>query len=382
MTYAGWFMLGRNPFDRIVASLHEAALDDSRWATTSALIDEACGIEGNCIAIGEGPPDDVRVNCVGLHYRGQRREDLEREYLELYHPTDEGVARGRRARDSHIATIASLYTDRELKTSDAYNVALPRGHFQNGLHVRMDLSMGSFLSWRLGDPVTSGGWATSRLALVEGLLPHIRQFVRVRRALARAGAQVASVTDLLENTGLGVIHLDQRGRVVAANDRAQALLRRAGGVSNRDGVLRIPNNQARLERLIAGALPVAGVAVGGSMSVPRNAGTLPLVLHVRPAPLAQPTYGLRSVAVVVLLVEPGRQSRIDPAMVASSLGLTAMESRIATWLAEGRTVAEIAAATGRKANSVRWHLKQIYRKRGLSGQADLVRLVLSAVRFS
>ena len=45
-------MLGRNAFDRIVASLHEAALDDSRWPITSALIDEACGIEGNCIAIG------------------------------------------------------------------------------------------------------------------------------------------------------------------------------------------------------------------------------------------------------------------------------------------------------------------------------------------
>ena len=381
MTYAGWFMPGRNAFDRIVASLHEAALDDSRWPTTSALIDEACGIEGNCIAIGEGPPDDVRVNCVGLHYRGQHREDLEREYLEFYHPIDEGVARGRRAPDGHIVSIASLYTEKELKTSAAYGVALARGHYQNGLHVRMNLSMGSFFSWRLADPVTSGGWEPSRLALVEGLLPHIRQFVRVRRALVRAGALVASVTDLLENTGLGVIHLDQRGRVVAANDRAQALLRRAGGLSHRDGVLRIPNCQARLERLIAGALPVAGVAVGGSMAVPRDAGTLPLVLHVRPVPLAQPAYGIRSVAVLVLLVEPGRQSRIDRAMVASSLGLTATESRIAAWLAEGRTVAEIAAATGRKANSIRWHLKQIYRKRGLSGQSDLVRLVLSAARF-
>ena len=30
-------------FDRILASLHQAALDDAHWPATAALIDEACG---------------------------------------------------------------------------------------------------------------------------------------------------------------------------------------------------------------------------------------------------------------------------------------------------------------------------------------------------
>ena len=82
---------GHDAFERILASLHEAMLDDVHWPTTTALIDEACGITGNTLMVGEGPKDDLRVLFVGLYARGQRREDLEREYLEVYHPIDERI---------------------------------------------------------------------------------------------------------------------------------------------------------------------------------------------------------------------------------------------------------------------------------------------------
>ncbi len=35
-------MSQQDAFDRILASLHEAALGDDHWRATSALIDEAC----------------------------------------------------------------------------------------------------------------------------------------------------------------------------------------------------------------------------------------------------------------------------------------------------------------------------------------------------
>ena len=86
-------MSDKDAFERIMASLHDAMLDDSRWPAASALIDEACGLSGNRLMVGGGPKDDVRVRFVGGNLRGQRREDLEREYLEDYHPTDERIPR-------------------------------------------------------------------------------------------------------------------------------------------------------------------------------------------------------------------------------------------------------------------------------------------------
>ncbi len=79
-------MSGHDAFERILASLYDARLDDVHWPDTTALIDEACGSTSNVLMIGEGPKDDIRVLTVGLYYQGQRREDLEREYLEVYHP--------------------------------------------------------------------------------------------------------------------------------------------------------------------------------------------------------------------------------------------------------------------------------------------------------
>ena len=78
-------MNDQDAFERILASLYDAMLDETRWPATSALIDEACGLTGNGLMVGEGPPDDVRALFLGLYSRGQRREDLEREYLENYH---------------------------------------------------------------------------------------------------------------------------------------------------------------------------------------------------------------------------------------------------------------------------------------------------------
>ena len=110
-------MSERGAFERILSSLYDARLDDTRWPATSALIDEACGITGNALMVGEGPKDDLRILFVVLYYRGQRREDLEREYLEVYHPTDERVPRFRRLPDSRLVHITDLYTAEELKTS-------------------------------------------------------------------------------------------------------------------------------------------------------------------------------------------------------------------------------------------------------------------------
>ena len=33
-------------FDRVLAAVHAATLDETRWPATSALIDEACGLTG------------------------------------------------------------------------------------------------------------------------------------------------------------------------------------------------------------------------------------------------------------------------------------------------------------------------------------------------
>ena len=373
-------MNNQDDFARILASVYDAMLDDAQWPATSALIDEACGMTGNALLVAEGPKDDIRVLTVGLYTKGQRHEDVEREYLEVYHPLDERVPRLRQLPDSRLVHVPDLYTAEELKTSRTYNEIMLRAKYQHGLNVRLDSPDGSHITWSIGDPVASDGWGSSQITMIEGLLPHIRQFVRIRQALVRAEAGNTTVTALLDNPRIGVLQLDRRGRVMVGNDRAHTILRRGDGLLDRAGVLRAraPADQVRLERLVGDALPASGaVAVSGSMVLRRSSVLPPFVVHVKPVGLPQPDYGARHVAALVLIVEPGRQHRINPGLVATTLELTPAETQVAVWLAEGKSVGDMADATGHTEGAIYWHLKQIYQKHSISRQVDLVRLVLS-----
>ena len=275
---------------------------------------------------------------VGLYYRGQRREDLEREYLEHYHAIDERVPRFRQLPVSRLVHINDLYTAEELKTSPTYNELLRRAGMQDGLNVRLPGLDGSHIGWGLNDPVDSEGWGASRIAMVQRLLPHIQQFVRVRQALVRAGARSTTVTALLDNPRIGVLELDRRGRILEGNDRARSILRHGDGLLDRNGMLRAraPADQVRLERLVGDALPASGaVAVSGSMVLRRSSVVPPFVVHVKPVGGPQADHGARHVAALVLIVEPGRPHRINPDLVATTLELTPAETQVAVGLAEG-----------------------------------------------
>ena len=377
-------MSDQEAFERILASLYDAMLDDTHWPATSALIDEACDLTGNALLVGEGPKDDIRVLSVGLYSRGQRQEELEREYLEVYHPIDERVPRIRQLPDSRLVHVTDLYTAEELKISPTYNEILLRAKCQNGLIVRLDGPDSSHMTWSLGDPVASDGWGSSEIAMIKKLMPHIRQFIRVRQTLVRAETRNTTVTALLDNPRIGVIHLDRRGRIMEVNDRARGILRQGDGLSDWDGVLRVREaaDRLRLERLVASALPDSGAfAVSGSMLLGRSSGLPPLVVHVKPVAVPQPDYGARHIAALILIIEPRSQHRIDPELVARTLGLTPAESQVAVWLAEGKSVREMAEATGRTHAAIYWHLRQIYEKLFISRQVDLVRLVLSIAEF-
>ena len=159
-------------------------------------------------------------------------------------------------------------------------------------------------------------------------------------------------------------------------------MKRRDGLSDPDGALRAVGaaDRVRLDGLVAGALPRAGAA-GGSMRLGRASGLRPFVVHVKPGAAPQPDYAARHVAALVLIVEPGRPRLIDPGLVAAALGLTPAEAQVAAWLASGQSVGEMAEATGCTNDAIRWRLKQIYQKQAVSGQVDLVRLVLSVAQF-
>ena len=370
-----------NPFERTLASLRDAALDRTRWPSSSALIDEALGTHGSTLACGDRESEEgYRVYFMWTCLRGQRRHDVERLWLETHYPLDEGIPRLRRLPFHRLIPINDLYTEAELRTSASYNALRTLAHAGQAVNVRLHGPGDSRILWQVNDPVGGDGWSSAQCDTIRNLLPHIRQTAHIQQTLARADALGATLTEMLDRTGLGIVQLDARGRIVAANDHARDVLRTGNGLHDSDGLLfaRTPRDNDYLQALLGRALPPPGTqGIGGSTTVRRPGVLRPLVLHVSPMGHSEAEFPVSPAAALVLVEDPANVSAIDPAAIATALDLTGMESPVAVLLALGMSVSQIETATGRKESTIRSHVKHMFAKHGLSRQAELVRLVRS-----
>lgn len=372
-------------FNRIVGGLHEAALDDAHWPGVSGLIDRACRSKGNILIHGDASShDDATLSFARFCYRGQRREDRERLYLKDYFPTDKVFPRVLALKRGRLIHLPGLYTEQELKTSRTYREAHPAIRTDNSLLTLLPGPGGSRIFWANANPVDSAGWGSARTRTIRRLLPHVGQFVRVRQALLDAQALAVSLGRLLENSRLGIVQLDPRGRIAEVNDIALGLLRRADAVYDDGGYLRAvsPAQDTRLQNLLARALPsLDEPPTSASMAISHPESSTRLLLHVLPAQRRDADFRARRVAALAVLAEPGRRPAIDAELVAAVLGLTPAQSEVAVSLAGGKTPGEIAAASGRKLSTVRWHIKKIFARTGVSRQAELLQRVLALNDF-
>ncbi|WP_425155051.1 helix-turn-helix transcriptional regulator [Candidatus Palauibacter sp.] len=432
-------MTEQDRFERTLASLYRAALADANWVSAAALVNDTIRTGGHGLSYGD-PCGGVepKVFLHRLFVGRERREDLEQLYLRDYFRRDEVILRLFGLRDGEVAYKSDLYTDQEKKTSTVYNEFRRVNQSQKGLFMVFDepdgraivwsvgnsaerggwghdqietvkrlaphirqfvrvrhamanagalgaslaelLEDGRAIVWSVGNSAERGGWGHDQIETVKRLAPHIRQFVRVRHAMANAGALGASLAELLEDGRSGFIQLDRRGRILEANDRARDILLKRDGLCDAEGVLTagIPEEDAELQRVLARALPPYGVqGAGGSMKITRTKARTPLVLEVHPVQGMGADHRAWEVGALVLVVDPEARPRVDPDLAAAVLGLTPTESRVAVELATGQTVAGIAHELGCAESTVCTHLKRVYRKQGISKQTELVRRVLS-----
>ena len=368
-------------FDRVLEHLYKAASADAEWVSAAASINDMIRTNGHSLTYaGVGPGGEPEIHLARFFVGPQRRHDYEQTYFRDYYPRDEAIPRLHGLRDGEMVFKSDLYTDEEKKTSAAYSEFRCVHKTQNGLFMGLDGLDGDAIVLSFGNSTERGGWGHDQIRTIKRLAPHLRQFARVRCAMADAKALGASLAELLETRRMGIIPLDRRGRILEANDRARGILLKRDGLCDRGGVLAAGHRgeHAELHRLLAQALPPRGVqGAGGSMKITRGKAPMPLVLEIHPVREMGADRGALRLGALVLVIDPAARPRVDPDLAAAVLGLTPAESRVAVELATGQTIAGIADAQDCAESTVRTHLKRVYRKQGIRKQTELVRRVLS-----
>jgi DNA-binding CsgD family transcriptional regulator len=200
--------------------------------------------------------------------------------------------------------------------------------------------------------------------------------------LADGTRQLARVMQLMPNPAL---LLDGKGRITQTNPPAESLLRAGDGLAfDRNGGLQLaaalPTETAALSKALMQALAVAsgtGVELGGPLRLTRPSGAPPLLVLM--VPLPPPVFALwellEQARVMVLIVDPGAQSRAAVSAIQTTFGLTAAEARVAVLIASGLSGPQTAATLGVSLTTVKTHLKRCFEKTGVHSQVGLARLV-------
>jgi DNA-binding CsgD family transcriptional regulator len=235
-----------------------------------------------------------------------------------------------------------------------------------------------------------GPLTAEQIAFIDRLLPHLRRACRIGLKNFVYSAQALVGHMLVNRLRQPVLLMSPEGGVIHTNAALKDLLRRTPVTGVRDGKLVLP--QPHLDQLLrecaeleqeAKAVPAYTGAAGDaepafrSLRIPTTGGRDPLYafFSLLTPRAALGTFGLRPV-VMLVFYHPASAPAIDADLLHAVFGLSPAEARIASLLAEGLSLKEIASAQGTQHETVRKQLRSIYLKTSTNRQPDLVRLLL------
>ncbi len=235
-------------------------------------------------------------------------------------------------------------------------------------------------SLRLCRSREQGRFQPYELAELQRLLPHLRQFVRLRAALSQARMAEHVLEGLMAQLGLGAVVMDGQSKVVHLFGAASAMTQSERRLYLSAGELKAssPANDRKLQRALhqvasagAGTLPGAPRAV---LFDADQHGTA-LGVSVRSMPVGDAAGGCTPGKMVVYR-DAGQELDVSEENLQALFELTAAEARLGRLMIKGLSIDEAAQVLGVSRNTLRTHLRSLFSKTNTSRQADLVRELL------
>ena len=228
-----------------------------------------------------------------------------------------------------------------------------------------------------------GPFGEREVALLQPIVPHVRQALQLHRRLSAADAATDDFASVINTSRRAVFLIAAGGRIVFMNQAASALTAMRDGLTVERHELwasRIADTR-RLRALIAAAIETAkgtGIGAGGTLVLGRPSDKRPLIVLVCPVARQRAVVpGVESASAVVFVTDPDLSDVPDEGTLCALFGLTMAEAKLTCLLARGLTLQEAGDRLALRRETIRSRLKTIFEKTRTHRQADLVRLVLS-----
>ena len=357
----------------LIGQIYDAAVDATRWKPFLVSLAESVG--GTAAHILH---HDLSS---GGSVSASARHDPEvlQLYNEHFHSLDV-LAINPRARATQAGDIR---TDEMLLP----RIDLKRSEYFNDFSVRHDVTRLVCVILRKDPGVSSVVTILRRerdapfdrhdIRLLGALTPHVQRALQIHERVHFATRDGIVAGDAVDAVPGGLLLVDTAARVVLANRRGRAILAAGDGLSTQRGRIAAasPADTRRLRELCAAVTTTRDTSArhpGGALRLHRPSGRLPLEVLVAPTS-SNAFQGIAPVTATVFVSDPADQPRSNTALLQQVYGLTPAESNVATQLAAGRSLAQIADERNTAIDTIRQHHKQILAKTGTRHRGEMVR---------
>lgn len=244
---------------------------------------------------------------------------------------------------------------------------------------------GSVYGLRVTRGETAPRFSVADRARCEVLLPHLRRALNLHLSINQDRQVNRVYSQAMAHLMVGVIMLDEQGRVLECNPMAKAIVEMNDGLVTQGGRLEATYaaENRRLQRLVRDVLDSAGkprrLRPAEAISISRPSGKVSWGIVVQPICPDRWTEGKHRPSAAVFLRDTESKA-MPPLRLAQELfHLTGAETMLAIQLANGLSLEEAAAALNIKRNTARAHLRSIFSKTGVRRQTELVRIFLNSV---
>ncbi|EMP54903.1 LuxR family transcriptional regulator [Marinobacter santoriniensis NKSG1] len=357
----------------LLDQLYEAAIDPGRWQTFIGAVAKAVNAKSALIRL-------IDPVCTRATYTAAHNFDPSflQAYTEHFIHIDPVLEALQQAPQNIIQTSQKVVDYTQLTRTEYFNDYMRPQDNHYLIGGLLTNGSGQLLFLGAQRSRREEPFSATDVALLQGLVPHLQRAVTMWSRLDSTNLNQQLSDAVLQRLGLGLVALDEHGRVSLTNTLAEQILYEDNGIALLNDRLRAnrPAENGALNDMIGAALTpgAEGKAGNNQAIVVRGGASQPLYVMAlrRDSVLTGDGGPFDGHPLLILLGELNRQPKLNGDFLRGLYGLTNAEARLAIALSQGQGLSDYCDLAKISKHTGRAQLKSIFQKMDVQSQGQLI----------
>ena len=368
-------------FSKLLGHIYDGHIEEDPYSSFLQNVRETLSLNFASMTLREPIGDDGGLLFISCDILEKTLiDDHENPYTDRYYTSDLMY----KLPWGKAVTLDECISYKSLESSDLYTMCMAPINIYHMMGLDLRNANGQRFTVRFCRPKSADNFNESEKAFMTEIGHHIQRAVSNGMQVIQLDSERKLFSKTISGLSIGIITLDERGKVINQNRAAEEFLAHKDGLYVINEQLHLDNttDKQKLNDYIAEVIEAQRqqeVPPVNAMTVERPSGAVHLELLIKPLAVDQTVESAKTPHLMILISDPAKKYEIDIKMLRSLYNLTRAEAMLAKHLAAGETLDQSANSLGIARNTARAQLRSIFAKTGATQQSMLVSLILKSL---